>query len=456
VKNLSVLFSLALVALVGCSSDSSNDDEIEVAPPAPVAMTKIQVIHASPDAPKVNLLLDGVEIAAAVDYKVSTGIAEITAGEHTAEVKAILPDGTTIDAFDAVTADLAEDTIYSVLAVGDLSTIEPLILTRPDLPIAVDRFRVQIVHAAPQAPMVDIYVTAPDADLAESSPLVTASFKESMDATSVFAGDYQIRITVAGDSSALVYDSGTITIAPLADLLIAAVENVGPGEQPVNLLVVDQTGASEILDASTPTSVRVVHASADAPAVDIVANDGFEQPLVPNLAFSEYAGYVDLAAATYNIKVVPTGEMTPVVIEADLALEAGISYNVIALNTLEMIEPLVITADNRSVATEAKLRIIHASPTAQNVDIFLVEPGASIEGVTPTLSDIPFKADTNFLSVAEGSYDVIVTPTGTTDPAIGPATITLSAGGIYTTLAVDSAGGGAPLGLILLDDFVTL
>lgn len=455
-KTLSVWFGLVLFALVGCNSDSDNDEEVVVPPPEPVAMAKVQIIHASPDAPRVNLILDGAEIAASVDYRVATAATDITAGEHTAEVKAILPGGTTIDAFEAVTADFSEDTIYTVLAVGGLSAIEPLILTRPDLPIAVDRFRVQIVHAAPQAPMVDVYVTAPDANLNESSPLVTASFQESLDATSVEAGDYQIRITIAGDNSSVVFDSGTVNLAAGADLLIAAIENVGPGEQPVNLLIVDSSGATELLDSATPTSVRVVHASADAPAVDVIANDGFEQPLIADLAFGEFAGYVDLTSATYNIKVVPTGETTPAVIEADLDLAAGTQYNVIALNTLELIEPLVVTADNRSVATEAKLRIIHGSPTAQNVDIYLVEPGASLDGATPALTDVAFKADTDFLSIAEGSYDVVVTPTGSTDAAIGPATITLTAGGIFTAIAVDGEGGGAPLGLILLDDFVTL
>ena len=58
-KNLSVWFFLGLFALVGCNSDSNNDDEIEVPPPEPVAMAKVQIIHASPDAPKVNLILDG-------------------------------------------------------------------------------------------------------------------------------------------------------------------------------------------------------------------------------------------------------------------------------------------------------------------------------------------------------------------------------------------------------------
>ena len=67
---------------------------------------------------------------------------------------------------------------------------------------------------------------------------------------------------------------------------------------------------------------------------------------------------------------------------------------------------------------------------------------------------MPFKADTGFLSVPAGSYDVTVTPSGTKSAAIGPATISVANNGIYTAVARDNAGGGTPLGLILLDDFV--
>jgi hypothetical protein len=57
------------------------------------------------------------------------------------------------------------------------------------------------------------------------------------------------------------------------------------------------------------------------------------------------------------------------------------------------------------------------------------------------------------VSLAAGSYDVVVTPTGSRTPAIGPARITVGNGGVYTIAARDAAGGGAPLGVILLDDF---
>jgi len=97
---------------------------------------------------------------------------------------------------------------------------------------------------------------------------------------------------------------------------------------------------------------------------------------------------------------------------------------------------------------------VHGSPTAQDVDIYVTAVGADINTVDPTLANVPFGANTGFLSLDAGSYDVTVVPAGTKTAAIGPATITIEASRVYTAIARDEVGGGAPLNLILLDDFV--
>jgi hypothetical protein len=58
------------------------------------------------------------------------------------------------------------------------------------------------------------------------------------------------------------------------------------------------------------------------------------------------------------------------------------------------------------------------------------------------------------VSYVQGSYDLTVTPAGSKTPIIGPVSITLNDDGVYTAVARDAPGGGAPYGLIELDNFL--
>ncbi len=428
--------------LAACGSD---DDD------AP--QTELRVIHASPDAPRVNVLLDGDAVLTEVDYKAGSGFTSLDRGTYDITVDAITPagDATVISVADA---SLAADTDYTVLAIGKVAngTLAPLVIANPDTPVTSGQARAQVVHGAPDAPAVSVYVTAPGADLATATPLGTFSFGEDLGPVEVPAGNYQIRVTLAGNPAAVVYDAGTVALAGGADLLLVAVANTTTGPAPITLLVNDGTTQAELLDVATTADVRAGHLSPDAPAVDVIVNDDLANPLFNAATFPSLTPYASVPPATYNIKVVDDASQSLTVINEDLALARGVSYSVLAVGLLADIEPLVLTDDRRSIATEARVRIVHGSPSAGNVDIYVAAPSTDISTINPTFPNVPFKANTGYVGLAGGTYEVSVTPAGAKTPIAIFATLPIANGDIFTVIARDNTGGGAPLGLLVEDE----
>ena len=446
----------ATIALAACSNGSSTPPPIASGSnPAPKETFNLQILHASPDAPAVSLSVTSGEtmtqlLTNETDYKEGTGAAQLDVGSYTVRVDGLLPDGkaTVIGPLDVA---FQADTLYSIVAAGDVASIAPIVLTQPNDPVPAGNVRLRVLHAAPMAPEVDVFATAPGADLAASAPIGSFSFGEDLGPIEVPADDYQVRVTLPGDPDAVVFDSGTISLADASNLLVAAVENTTTGDSPISLVAMTGAGVVEILDVDAPAHLRVVHASPDAPPVDVVVNDDFDNPLIEDLAFPDYVGFVPVPADDYNVKVTAANNAGAIVIDADLTLEAGFSYDVIAFDSLANITPLVTADDFRRVATEAKVRLIHGSVLAGPVDIWITAPGTDITMVAPTLANVPLGGNTGFLSLAAGTYALNIAPTGTTDAAISEE-FTVEAGGVYTGIARDAEGPMLPLGIIGLDD----
>ncbi|MFC1785930.1 DUF4397 domain-containing protein [Candidatus Neomarinimicrobiota bacterium] len=187
----------------------------------------------------------------------------------------------------------------------------------------------------------------------------------------------------------------------------------------------DSTTDSNMMDVKT--MVRVVHTSYDAPAVDVLIND---QVALSNLSYGMTSGYAEIDAGTSNIKVVPFGATTPVVIEADLNLEEDMQYSVYAVNNLANISA-VVSEDNREpVSSKAKVRFLHSSPDAPAVDIKLNSGSGPAVFSNASFGDIA-----DYIEVDQGTYNFVVTPSGSTNEVVVFDPIDVASGSVYTVIA---------------------
>jgi hypothetical protein len=457
-----LLVSLAAATMFGCGSDNDNDDD-----------SYLRVYHASPDAPEVNIWLDGKLALEGVDYQQSSGAIKLAAGMHTLQVEALLPDGTTLTVIPETQLTLEKDTEYNVVAAGkaaligsgEVNEFAPQIIVRDYLTPA--GARVQVMHAAPDAPMVDVFITAPDADLAGAPPF--ADDVEYLGVTQpieVAAGDYRVRITDPNDSQTVYFDSGTVAVPAGGDWFVAATNNTEAGTSPVNLLV--DTGAASLVvrDKDTGSDIRVVHAISDAPAVDVWINGtppeadtaDTDSPLY-NLAFTDVTDYLAVPAAEYTFDVAVNGSEPVVVVDAltlTATLEASKTYTAIAIGNLtdelDNDQLYVVEDEVRRVATAAKLRAIHASTKAGNVDIYISDDATPSDD-DMILKNVAYKGDSTVLSVTPGTVFIMITTVNDMgNVVIGPAMVDLTAGSLTTLVASDDTDTPSGFTVISLDD----
>jgi hypothetical protein len=221
------LLTLLLAATALTAACDDDDDNT-----GPEGEARIRVVHASPDAPEVDVLLDDTEVLSDVPYLVASGYLETSAGDHNLKVNAA---GTTTTVIDA-DATLVDGTDYTVIASGLVAEIEPIVLEDDNSAPAAGNVRVRAIHGAPSAPAVDVYVTAPEADLDAATPVLTnVAFGAVAPYLEVPAGDYQVRVTPAG-TKIVVIDSGALTLASGQVRTAIAVDAPGGGA-PFDLLV---------------------------------------------------------------------------------------------------------------------------------------------------------------------------------------------------------------------------
>jgi hypothetical protein len=188
----------------------------------------------------------------------------------------------------------------------------------------MDGAMVRVAHMAPNAPNVDVYVDG-------TAVLEDVPFGAVSDYLDVPSGERQFRITPAGDSETAVFE-GAVPIDAGTTYTVTAIGEVGDmADQSFEPLVLS---SEESAPGSDTARVRVVHASPDAPAVDVtLASSG--DALVDGLPYGESAT-AEAPAGEYTLEIRPDTETNDgeVVGSFDVSLAGGESYTAFAAGYL--------------------------------------------------------------------------------------------------------------------------
>ncbi|WP_435335319.1 DUF4397 domain-containing protein [Haloarchaeobius sp. TZWWS8] len=153
------------------------------------ATTNVRIGHCSPDAPAVDVLVDGAAVVQDVKFGDVGDYLELAAGSH--EI-AICPSGKHDQPVLEKSLALEPDHEYSVLAIGELADLSTLVLN-DDNTEKSNAGRLRFVHACPDAPAVDVAFDG--ARLFANQPFGKSSAYASID-----AGSYEVQVMPAGQT----------------------------------------------------------------------------------------------------------------------------------------------------------------------------------------------------------------------------------------------------------------
>jgi hypothetical protein len=203
--------------------------------------------------------------------------------------------------------------------------------------------------------------------------------------------------------------------------------------------------------AADAAMVRVLHASPDAPAVDVYLDDTKVSALT-NVPFGVISGYLEIPAGAHNVKVYATGTTTGPVIDADVTVASGKMYTIAATGAVASITAQVIADAPSPSCTTAQVRVIHFSADAPAVDI-ATTGAAPADAVVKNLS---YPTASGYLDLPGGSYDLEVRLAGTSTVALPLPGVAIADCNSYSVFAVGSAvspavGGKALQVVVALD-----
>jgi hypothetical protein len=197
---------------------------------------RVRVIHASPDAPAVDIYVDGAVALDGIPYKAATDYVSVPAGQRIFQV---FVAGTQTKVAE-VNVSLGGGASFTVIAAGFAAKTPALrlLLLQDILPLDMASGYLRVVHGAPSAPAVDVYVGAPFQTLRNrTAALTNVPFAANSNYLPVPANTgLMARVTPAGTRT-IAIQSGRLSLPMGAVFTVIAIDNPG-GATPFDFLLV--------------------------------------------------------------------------------------------------------------------------------------------------------------------------------------------------------------------------
>jgi hypothetical protein len=410
-----------------------------------VETAQLRVVHASANAPMVDVYLDDAMAPAFrdVSFGDATAYAPVPEGTYTVKLRAAGADPMSMPAFEVAGVVVPGGAVITAGAVGSFASSDAANTFRI-LPL-VEEFTdggmgdavVRIVHGSPDAPSVALDVNN---DGSAEIPSL-ARFADTGATGVTLPAGAALQVGVLTEALAPVTAFTTPELPGGENLFLFATGSVAElprVDEGFRLLAVGEAGAIGFV-TQNPT-VYGLHGSPDAPEVDVLTGGTV---LASDLAFGELTDAIQVAPGAVELELKLSSNGSSVGSFGTPALEAGERYLAVvtgyALGESPVLSLLPVGDGFDVDDAMANVRIVHASPDAPPVDVGVVS-GSSF---APLFSNVSFEGTSPAAGgmVSPGTVTLGVAGTGETEALFEFSDVTLPAGLRAFGVAIGSLDG---------------
>ena len=340
--------------------------------------------------------------------------------------------------------NLGSNTKYSYVIYGPQTAVGALLLTDSFNDPGDGFFSLRFVNAAAGPGALDLYVTAPGADLTATAPVVAniSYASGSLFIPVAIGANFEIRITPAGTKD-VIYDGVPQTFAAHSGARIVAFSKGSGKLVNVVLLRQDDAGSGALVD-NLLTQYKVVNASLVPSALNVLV-DGTLQ--LSNIPYTGVSNYQRTSTGTHSFSFEATTTPGASLLRLVQTLTAATDTSIVLTGTAGALNALVLQDNNLPPpAATANVRFVNSSADVAAFDVF-INFSKQVSGLSANSAS----AYINLSAAASTgtSYEFDFNLAGTTTSLLKLTSVVLTAGHTYT---VYLAGPGSSLRGIVSQD----
>lgn len=403
---------LALGALSGCKVTAKAEN------------TKAQArfINLMTDPAKLNVSLDGAQVASDLAYQAATGYSEHHSNTYPVVVTG--PGGSTV-ASHSIGLGQVKSSVF-LLGSAAAGSASYLVIGEAPVTVSAGKFVVRMVRLSSNLAAYDLYITAAGADLATATATVaaTAVAVPSFPSAEMEAGSYRVRLTNAG-AKTVVYDA-TMNFAAGSDNTLV-LYSLGSAAVPTLLWMHPESNQTQ--SAANPQArLRLVHGGPD------VADARLELDGTTAIAATAYASPSAYATVASGSRALRVADATGVVVAGTQELLPGRDYTVVLKGRRAAAATLVFEEDTRNPPlTSARGQFVNASSDGIAVDV--------ADNGTKIVSALAAGARSAAKELTVATHPLSFTAAGGSAALAQVTTEALGLGGLYSYALVGDAGG---------------